>query len=97
VNQSSSGPVLNRTDALGFVGDVSQLGGITRSRRVGGIEDGLEVITLRSGALEVEVLPGRGLDLGAARFAGQSLAWLSVAAVKRTVLTAGYGLSAAAC
>lgn len=60
------------------IGQVGQVGGVRRLRRLEGVEDGLEAIELRTGGgLDVEILPSRGLDLGAAGFKGQSLCWLS--------------------
>jgi hypothetical protein len=60
------------------VGNVHQVGGLRRVVLDDGVEKGLEAIELRTGAgLELDILPSRGLDLGAARFNGLSLCWLS--------------------
>ena len=51
-------PPLTRAQALEYVGDLTQLAGLTHAKWFGGVQDGLEVITLHSEALEVEILPG---------------------------------------
>ncbi len=74
------GERLTKNQLLERVGNVTQVGGVRRVRWLEGVEDGIEAIELRTGAgLELEVLPSRGLDLGAARFNGQPLSWLSSA------------------
>lgn len=75
-----AGEGLSRRELLARVGHLNQLGGLRRVQALEGVEAGLEIIELRTGGgLEVEILPSRGLDLGAARFAGRSLCWLSAA------------------
>lgn len=72
------GQYLSKQALLERVGNVSQVGGVRRLRCQEGVENGLEVIELWTGAgLDLEILPSRGLDLGAASFNGQSLCWLS--------------------
>lgn len=61
-----------------YVGDMSQIGGVTRSVLVEGPEAGVEVISFRTGTgLCFEVLPTRGMDIGSASFCGVPLAWRS--------------------
>ena len=68
---------MNPKNLYQHIGNLRQIGGIRRVRATEGVEAGLELIQLRCGDLEFEVLPQRGLDIGAAYFRGHSLAWLS--------------------
>ena len=68
-------------------GQMAQLGGLRRVRRSEGVEDGLDVIELRSGSgLELDILVSRGLDLGAAYFQSRPLSWLSAAGFSHPAL-----------
>ncbi|WP_424952904.1 DUF4432 family protein [Deinococcus sp.] len=72
------GEQLSKREFLARVGHHQQVGGLRRVRRVEGVEDGLDVIELRTGAgLELDILASRGLDLGAAWYQGRPLSWLS--------------------
>lgn len=74
------GKRLSKQEFLKHVGDVQQVGGLRRVVLNDGVERGVEAIELKSGGgLEVDVLPTRGLDLGMARFNGQSLCFVSSA------------------
>ncbi len=74
------GEQLSKHEFLKRVGNVTQLGGVRRVRLLEGVSDGLELIELQTGAgLDLEILVSRGLDLGAARFYGQPISWLSSA------------------
>lgn len=74
------GEHLTKNQFLERVGKVAQVGGVRRVRLLEGVEDGIEVIELHTGGgLALDILPSRGLDLGAARFNGQPLSWLSSA------------------
>ena len=74
------GERLTRRELLARVGDVSQVGGVRRILLTEGVEAGVEAVELRTGAgLDLDLLPSRGLDVGAARFDGRPLAWLSAA------------------
>lgn len=67
-----------RSELQGKVSNWSQLGGLQRSRLVGGKAEGVEVIDLRSGGgLRIQILAGRGMDVGLAEFRGIPLNWLS--------------------
>jgi hypothetical protein len=93
---------MDKAKLLQQVGNLRQVGGLRRLQGLEGVEAGLEVIQVRTGELEFEVIPSRGLDIGAAYFRGQSLAWLSAAALtlgwpKRNRLSAGYGPLAVDC
>ena len=72
------GEQLSKRDFLARVGHHQQVGGLRRCRRSEGVEDGLDVIELRTGGgLDLDILASRGLDLGAAWFQGRPLSWLS--------------------
>ena len=74
------GENLSKREFLKRVGNVTQVGGLRRVRLLGGVEDNLEVIELRTGAgFDLDILASRGLDLGAARFNSQPISWLSSA------------------
>lgn len=74
------GEMLSRRELLERVGDIRQVGGIIRTQRLEGVERGVEVVEVRTGAgFSFEVLPSRGLDLGAAKLFDRSLAWHSAA------------------
>jgi hypothetical protein len=61
-----------------YVGDMAQLGGVTRYKLVEGAAAGVEVIEFRTGSgLRFEVLPGRGMGIGQADYRGIPLAWRS--------------------
>jgi Domain of unknown function (DUF4432) len=82
------GERLTKNQFLERVGKVAQVGGVRRVRLLEGVEDGLEAIKLHTGAgLDLDILPSRGLDLGAARFNGQPLSWLSSAGFAHPGLT----------
>ena len=67
-----------RAELLERVGDISQLGGVRRTRLQEGAEDGVDAIEFRTGSgLAFTVLPGRGMDIASADFCGQSLCWRS--------------------
>ncbi len=72
------GQSLSRRELLERIGDIRQVGGVCRVQRTEGVERGLEVIEVRTGAgLDFDLLPSRGLDIGAALVFGRSLAWHS--------------------
>ena len=74
------GQPFSAAELRAHVGQMAQLGGLRRVRRMEGVEDGLDVIELRSGGgLELDVLVSRGLDLGTAHFQSRPLCWLSAA------------------
>lgn len=63
------------------VGNMSQLGEVTRFQYSEGRAKGLEGILFRTGSgLDFTVLPGRGMDIGIASYNGLPLCWLSPAA-----------------
>lgn len=65
-------------EQLKYVGDPSQLARIKPYRLIEGHEDGLFAVDVITGTgLEFTVLPGRGMDIGDARWNGRSLAWRS--------------------
>jgi hypothetical protein len=65
-------------DLRTYVGDMSQMARVKPYRLVEGHEDGLLAVDVITGSgLEFTVLPGRGMDIGDARFNGKSLAWRS--------------------
>ncbi|RLP74553.1 DUF4432 family protein [Mycetocola tolaasinivorans] len=72
------GERLDRATVLDRVGDLDQLGSITAAEFSDGPARGSRVLQLRSACgLQVDVLPDRGLDLGAASHDGLPLAWHS--------------------
>jgi len=65
-------------ELLKYVGDISQLARVKPYRLVEGHEDQLLAVDMITGSgLEFTVLPGRGMDIAAARYNGSSLAWRS--------------------
>jgi hypothetical protein len=67
-----------REELLRRVGDISQIARVKPCRLVEGFEDGLMAVDVATGSgLEFTVLPGRGMDISAARFNGIPLAWRS--------------------
>ena len=75
------GKLFGRNDAralLEYVGDISQIARVKPYRLVEGYEDHLLAVDVTTGSgLEFTVLPGRGMDISAARYNGRSLAWRS--------------------
>lgn len=60
------------------IGRIEQIGGVQRVRGSEGIEDGVELIRVRTGAgLAFEVLPSRGMDIGMATYGDVPLCWLA--------------------
>lgn len=58
------------------VGRIEQIGGVRRFRLVEGLEDGVELIEVRTGAgLRYNVLPSRALDISLAEYGGAALSW----------------------
>lgn len=69
------------------VGDYSQIASVRAVRLDDGHEYGTRVIDVRvAGGLHVLVLADRGMDLGAAWYAGHPLAWISPTGVVRPVV-----------
>lgn len=67
-----------RAELLARVGDMRQLAGVDRMEYTEGPERGVEVLRFRTGSgLDFDVLPGRGMDISFAAWAGQPLAWMS--------------------
>jgi hypothetical protein len=72
------GREVSRRELLEHVGDVSQIARVKPYRLVEGREDQLLAVDVTTGSgLEFTVLPGRGMDIGAARYNGRPLAWRS--------------------
>ena len=73
-----NGKEYSRQDLLKRVGDMRQIAGVRPGRLTEGFSDGSPVLDVSTGGgLEFTVLPGRGMDISAARYNGNSLAWLS--------------------
>ncbi|WP_409342502.1 aldose 1-epimerase family protein [Paenibacillus sp. MBLB4367] len=65
-----------RTEIETRVGRIEQIGGIQRVRGTEGMEDGVELVRVRTGAgLTYEVSPSRGMDIGMSEFAGVPIGW----------------------
>jgi hypothetical protein len=61
-----------------YVGDISQVGGVTRYTATEGVAAGVEVVEFRTGTgLRFDVLTTRGMDIGSADYCGIPLAWQS--------------------
>lgn len=73
-----SGTTYTRRDIEARVGLLEQIGGVRRLRLTEGVEDGVEIVEVRTGAgLAYRLAPHRGLDIGLAEFAGTPFSWLS--------------------
>ena len=71
-----------REELLARVGDVAQLGGVRLGELGDGRERGVRVADFRTGSgFTFTVHIDRGLDVGAAEYCGESLAWRSAAGV----------------
>jgi len=69
---------LTRRELRRWVGRVEQVAGITPLVFDDGPARGVRVLRFRTGGgLAFDILPDRGMDLGAAEYAGKPLAWLS--------------------
>lgn len=75
------GDKLTRLEFLARVGRVEQAGGLRRVQLTEGPGAGVEVIEVNTGEFTFELLPSRGLDIGACAFQGRSIAWQSPAGV----------------
>lgn len=72
------GKTYSRAELLQRVGDISQIARATPYRLAEGPGEGvLAVDVVTGGGLEFTVLPGRGMDIAAARYNGRPLAWRS--------------------
>lgn len=70
------------TRAAGKVRNWMQLAGVERSRLQAGRARGVEVLDFRTGGgLRLQILAGRGMDIGLAEYRGSPLCWLSPAGV----------------
>ncbi|HEX2863353.1 MAG TPA: aldose 1-epimerase family protein [Deinococcales bacterium] len=75
------GETLTRREFLARVGRVEQAGGLRRVRLAEGPGAGAEVIEVDTGEFSFELIPSRGLDVGACRYHGKSIAWQSPAGI----------------
>jgi hypothetical protein len=76
------GQTLTRAELLQRVGDVRQLGGVRLKTLSDGSERGVRVADVSTGSgFSFSVLIDRGMDIGAADWAGRPLAWQSGAGV----------------
>ena len=67
-----------RREAEARIGKLGQIGGVRRLSLTEGTEAGTELIEVRTGAgLSLEIVPSKGLDIGAARLWGASISWQS--------------------
>ncbi|HWG85426.1 MAG TPA: DUF4432 family protein [Deinococcales bacterium] len=83
------GQQYSKRDLLALVGRMEQVAGVRRAVLAEGPGAGTEVVEVRAGDLQFEVLPTRGLDLGAARWRGLPLAWISPAGPVHPALRPG--------
>jgi hypothetical protein len=76
------GRVFAREELLAKVGDIAQVGGVRLGELADGRERGVRVVDFRTGTgLTFTVHVDRGLDIGAAEYCGEALAWRSAAGV----------------
>jgi hypothetical protein len=67
-----------KAELLQHVGDIDQIAGAQKVLLDDGNTAGCEAVEFRTGAgLRFRVLPGRGMDISACDFNGESLAWMS--------------------
>lgn len=76
------GRTYTRAELLSKVGDVAQLGGVRLGELADGRERGVRIVEVSTGTgFAFTVHLDRGLDIGAAHFCGQALAWCSAVGV----------------
>lgn len=72
------GKQFSKSELLKLVGDVSQVGGVSRIVLADGPHSGVEAVEFRTGSgLSFLAVPGRGLDITLAEHCGRPLAWRS--------------------
>ncbi|GAA3403756.1 aldose 1-epimerase family protein [Paenibacillus hodogayensis] len=70
------GKTWTRRELEARVGDIRQIGGVTRLKHADGKETGVEVIRVRTGSgLAYDVTPQKGLDISLAELGGVPLSW----------------------
>src|SRR5207245_5835301 len=78
-SRSSAGTHPAQCLAAGALANADQFAGVTASTVTEGAAHGCRALDLRvMGGMDIRLLPDRGLDVGAAWFAGIPLAWMSV-------------------
>jgi hypothetical protein len=72
-----------RAELLSYVGDISQIAGVTAAELSDGFERGVRIAEVRSGSgFDFTVLIDRGMDIGPASFRGAALGWRSPTTAK---------------
>jgi hypothetical protein len=72
------GKTYSKTELQAYLGDISQVAGVRLKTLDNGAERGVRVADVRTGSgLRFTVLIDRGMDIGAADWAGRPLAWSS--------------------
>ncbi|MEM0482413.1 MAG: aldose 1-epimerase family protein [Nitrososphaerota archaeon] len=71
------GERLNRDRLERYVGDISQVGGVSPFQLIDGPEKGVRCINLRTGLLSATIVVDRALDIANLEYKGIPLAWIS--------------------
>lgn len=68
----------SRDKLMTFIGDISQVGGVTPYQLLDGNQRGVDAVDVRTGSgFRFTVLPGRGMDISYAEYKGIPLCWRS--------------------
>ncbi|MEM0381624.1 MAG: aldose 1-epimerase family protein [Nitrososphaerota archaeon] len=84
---------LSRESLERYVGDVSQVGGLTLYQLIDGPEQGVRCISLRTGLLGASIVVDRALDIANLEYRGVPLAWISPTSIQAPAFYEPEGLN----